>query len=332
MNSNLIAEFEKLVKQIKFEIGNNPSKKESITYRFKLKNIANTLEIIKRFKTEITNSDQLKGIKGVGKGSLNRIDEILTTGKLSEIVIDEENDKLISIMTELETIIGIGKTISYDLVYNKNVRSIDDLVNKYENGEIELNHQIIMGLKYKDILLEKIPRQVVTDVKNYLTDVIFKYNNLIKMYVCGSYRRKLPFSGDIDILIVHPKIITREQLENSKNHLIAIVDILKKDNFIIDDITNQDYTVVYRGFCKYDDNIMRLDLKYVPAESEFYSLVYYTGGQLTNISLRKLAVHLGYKLSEYALTGLYDNKSVKCDSERCVYEALNLEYVEPEFR
>src|SRR4051812_48373490 len=89
-NKFLITELEKLIKQIMFEMNYAKNTKERLVYNFRWQAIEKVVDIIKKFPEKITSIDQLRGIKGIGKGSLNRIDEILRTGKLSEINPEQE--------------------------------------------------------------------------------------------------------------------------------------------------------------------------------------------------------------------------------------------------
>jgi len=331
MNQQIIKEFNRLISQIKFDITNNPSKKDKTINLYRLKQVQNVLNIIKDYKKEIKNGKELAHIKGVGKGSVARIDEILKTGTLSEITTTEDQDKQLDIMDQLTEIIGIGQVSAYEFVNKFGIKSADDLLKKYNEGEIELPHQIIMGLKYKDLVKKNIQRDEINQIKEFLIKEIFKIDTKLNLYICGSYRRNKQTSGDIDVLITHPDIKTKSQLSNNTNYLMAFVDRLKKDKFILDDITNDQYEVVYRGFCKYKDNpVRRIDIKYVPYDSEAFALLHYTGSDVFNQRVREVAKNLGYKLNEY---GLYKGfKSIKCDSEKCILEMLGFEYIEPQDR
>jgi hypothetical protein len=59
-------------------------KKERIANDFRWQAIERVIDIIKEFPHKIISSSQLKGIKGSVRDR-DRIDEILSTGKLSEI-------------------------------------------------------------------------------------------------------------------------------------------------------------------------------------------------------------------------------------------------------
>ena len=75
MNKLIIDQFEALALQTKQTEGNS----------FRVKSHYKVIKILKSIDFKIENSTQVKDIKGIGKSSLKRIDEILENGKLSEI-------------------------------------------------------------------------------------------------------------------------------------------------------------------------------------------------------------------------------------------------------
>jgi DNA polymerase/3'-5' exonuclease PolX len=151
INSNIIIEFEKLVNFIQQHIESLTDTELITLNTFRLKQIKNALIIIKNYNTEITidNIKEFGQIQGIGKGTFNRIKEIIKTGKLEEINIckhtTNENNKIIK---ELESITGIGHIGALKLL-KIGVRSIEDLKNKIDLGEIKVNNKIKLGLGLK---------------------------------------------------------------------------------------------------------------------------------------------------------------------------------------
>ena len=201
MNKLLIDQFKLLTKQIKFDIDFSSEKKQMI-HMFRLKSIQQVIKILEKYFKEIISSDQLIGIKNVGKKSLARIDEILKTGKLSEIKISDDIDKYLNIISDLEDVFGIGRKKAYELFKKHNVVSIDDLKQKYKNGEIDLPNNIAKGLQYIGEIQDKIPREEIDKMSNILTNTTLEIDPKLYGVVCGSYRRQLPVSGDIDYIII----------------------------------------------------------------------------------------------------------------------------------
>jgi DNA polymerase/3'-5' exonuclease PolX len=135
------------------------------------------------------------------------------------------------------------------------------------------------------------------------------------------------------MLIVHPSIKTKKDMEKSKiNYLKLFIEKLIEDKFIIDSLTDIDVPTKYMGLCKFKDNpIRRIDIRFIPYESYYYAMLYFTGSKDFNKKMRLIAINMNYTLNEY---GLYDdkNKLFKVNSEKEIFDLLNMEYVDPQFR
>jgi len=342
-NENLVLQLNKLVEQIKYDIDNpDPKlpKQEKIGNIYRLKNIRNAIEIIKKYPKTIKSGKDLEHISGIGQGIMNRIDEILKSGKLKEVVLKTKEKKYMNNIEELEQIIGIGRKTAYDLVMNHNIKSINELKKSYKNGTINLPDNILIGLKYHELYKRNIPRKEIDKINVYLSNIISKINkndDNINITICGSYRRGKLISNDIDILMTHKNIKTKLDIKTKKNYLHKIVNILKKEKFLVDDITFDKYEYKYMGFSKFKNNpIRRIDIRYVPYNSYYAAILYFTGSGEFNSKMRNIAKLLGFRLNEY---GLYkvdkktnNLKSLKINSEKDIFDYLDMEYLEPEQR
>ena len=329
MNKNIIDQFNKLIKLIQIE---NSSEKNSKIYNvniFRIANLKKVLSIISNYKSKIINSNQLASFKGVGKGTLNRIDEILKTGYLKEINELEKKYKNVfkrnDLINELSDVIGIGHSIASNLIDTYKIKSLDELIKNVNNGQIIVNDKIKLGLKYVGKYEPKIKRNIITEIYNLMLDYI-KETNII---ICGSYRRGLPQSSDIDVLVCDLNLLFKEQMKTS-NILNRVINKLKQIGLITDDITSSTVLTKYMGFCKYKSKVYRIDIRLVPYESLYPALIYFTGSYQLNTIMRINAKKLGYKLNEY---GLYkNNELIYISEEKELFEILKMEYLEPEQR
>lgn len=148
-NNEIIKQFKLLVEQIKLDIDFS-SGKQQLVHSYRLGAVKKVLEILEKFSDKIVSSDQLANTKGVGDKSLKRIDEILKTGKLSEIKITEESSKYLKVITELEEVFGIGRKKAYDLFMKHSIQSIDDLKQKAKDKLIELPDNILKVLNMSE--------------------------------------------------------------------------------------------------------------------------------------------------------------------------------------
>jgi DNA polymerase/3'-5' exonuclease PolX len=325
--------FTDLTRQIKIDIENS-SGKEKIQNTFRLQSIHNAIKILSRLKDKDITINSIKDLKGIGSGTIRRIEEIIKTGKLSEIKITAKDEKFLKIMEELEESYGIGKKTAYTLFKKHNIRSIEDLIKKVKSGEIELSDVALKGLKYYGKINTKIPRKIIDSAREVLLDVLFKIDPELFGAICGSYRRMKNESGDIDLIVIHPKIRTKSDLKKNK-YFQTVIKTLKINGFIIESLTGDDVESKYMGIFQYGGTIGRIDIRFIPYESFYFAYLYFTGGKDLNKDMRLIASTLGYKLNEY---GLYKNnkdgsvKSVKVESEKEIFDILGLNYLQPQDR
>lgn len=344
INQKIIEEFTKLLEQAKYQADISKDKKEQVSNSFRIRQIKNVLDILKNYPKEITSGEDLKDVAGVGKGSVQRINEILEKGKLSEIKLKSQNKKEMEYIEELEKVINIGRKKAIELVREKNIKSIEDLKKAIKTNKIEVNDKILLGLKYFDKFKQNIPRQEIVETEMFLKSEIKKIDPELFLIICGSFRRLKLTSNDIDVLITHPKVKTFEDKEKNTNYLAKFITHLKKINFLKDDLTDKNYITKYMGFSKYKNNpIRRIDIRYVAYESYYPALLYFTGSGNFNKKMREIAISLGYKLNEYGLykiveeTDRFGNtvkqeKMVKVDSEKDIFDKLGMDYLDPKDR
>ena len=305
MNSIIINELDTLISSLLYDKPPN--------FSFKVNTFRKTITIIQNLDFQIKSAEELKNIKGIGKGTLERINEILKNGKLIENkkIVEKKNN--INDFNKLQTITGIGPSKAKQLI-EKNI-SFENLINNPTESILEnLTHHQLIGVKYYHDLLKRINSSIIYDIEKYLQKFDFTFN------ICGSYRRQKETSGDIDILILEEKKTLKD-----------IVKILTEHKFIIDNLTDDGKTK-YMGICKTPkSHAMRIDIRLIPKKSYPFALLYFTGSKKTNTYMRNIAIKAGYKLSEY---GLYDknNNSILLDTEKDIFEFLHLPYLSPDKR
>ena len=308
MNSTIVANFQMLIENLYAEKPSN--------YSFKINSFKKTIDIINNLNFEITSTEQLKNIKGIGKGTLERISEIIKSGKLKE---NQNNTNTnISEFKLLQTITGIGPAKATALI--KNNITFNDLIYKpTEESLNQLTHHQLLGIKYYHDLNKKIPRDIITSFISLLNKIKKKIN--FSFTVCGSYRREKDFSSDIDVLILE------------ENHsLNSIVELLKNKNILVDDLTTKGNTK-YMGICKLPNfpQFMRIDIRLIPSNSYPFAILYFTGSKQNNTYMRNQAIKLNLKLNEYGLFDK-DNNPILLKTEEDIFKYLNIQYKHPNQR
>jgi DNA polymerase/3'-5' exonuclease PolX len=341
MNQTLKTEFGKLISKYQQEYDET---KQSNT-RFKINSSKKTLRLLNTLDFEITNGNQLSDYNGIGKKTIDKINEILTEGKLSSVSsINTQNEtnhttKLNSNMNNIKhltRITGIGPVKAKTLLSSKiTLETLKTLLKQNNIDKLKelLTHHQLIGLIYLKDIETRIPYSRIQEIEIYLSQIIKSIDEKLNMTICGSYRRKKPDSGDIDILIHH-------KTKNSPEFLKKFIVHLKKQQFLIDDLTKEGSTK-YMGICKYKNSpAMRIDIRYIKKSQVPSSILYFTGSGEFNKNMRTYAIKNGYKLNEYGLFRIYkinnsqESKETKIQTktEKDIFTRLSLNYIEPENR
>ena len=154
---------------------------------------------------------------------------------------------------------------------------------------IKLSTQMKLGIKYKDILIDKIPRILITRLESFISDILYSIDKNFISVICGYYRRQKDFSSDVDVLITNKNLILKD---NSKNYLKIVIDALSK-YLIIDNLTIN-YNTHFQGFISFKNipdlpnsydktmfdvnkNVIRIDIILVPEQYFYTALMHFTG-------------------------------------------------------
>lgn len=356
INTKIIEILSKLITQISNENKSETDTELKKKNQWRVRSLIKAVGILKDFSEKITSGKQSLEIPGIGKGIADRIDEILQTGTLSELKADMgETDESIAIKS-LITIHAIGEKHALDFYRKYGVRSAEELISLWKSGGIvvgkyQLSKQMEIGLKYYHDFLKKIPRQEIDEFNERLKE-IFKSiereqsnpashgsHGKLTFEICGSYRRKKDFSGDIDVLFTHSDFKTKEELESSKiNYLKLVVDKLIEENILIDSL-DQNIDKYFKGVIRVREGgaARRIDIMIIPLWSFPTAVLHATGSGDFNQDIRIHAMKKGYTLSQHGLFKLGSNGKPEEDpipisSEEEVFEILGINYIPPEER
>ncbi len=295
-------------------------------YRTAARNIESLSEDIE----DVHGRGELEEIEGVGESISEKIAEYLETGELGyyeELKADLPID--IEALTSVE---GVGPKTAKQLYLDLNIQTLEDLERAAEEGKIadlegfgETSQQNI--LEHIELAKESQERMLLGRAFPIAEEVEARLRGLDafdQVDVVGSFRRRRPTVGDIDILA-----------------------------------TAADPTVAMEQFCTHDDvkevlsrgetkssvvvaGDLQMDLRIV-GETEYGSaLVYFTGSKDHNITLRNRAIDRDWKLNEYGLfdvsgagnaeDGQRAGERIASATETEVYDALDLAWIPPELR
>lgn len=290
---------------------------------FKLKALKKVIPQIVSHDFPIVSGDHAKScLHGVGKGFADRIDEILETGTLKELVEDDDDE--VTAVEQLSRVTGIGPTNAKKLYEENGISTIEELREAVSRGDVELTHHRAIGLKYLEQFEQRIPAAEVKKAETLLLKAVGKIDPKLILTICGSYRRGCPSCGDVDVLITHPEAKTEG------TYLTQLVDTLKEIGFLIDHLTESG-NKKYMGVCRVVSVARRIDIRFVDYASYYAALMYFTGSKHFNIAVRRRALEMGYSLNEYGLHEADDESKtpIPVDSEKEIFDLLGIDYVAP---
>jgi hypothetical protein len=212
----------------------------------------------------------------------------------------------------------------------------------------QLTHHQLTGIKYFHHISEKIPRAEIVKMEKLLKITANHINPDLQIQCCGSYRRGRERSGDIDALMCHSELKTKDEVEAyfaSKNNILqSYVNLLTECGFIVDHLT-EGGTSKYMGLCKIPKDeyavYRRIDIRFVPYYSFGTALLYFTGSKNFNTDMRRVALSKNYTLSEYGIFEYKKNpetkkkekgKQLPTITEEDVFNILGMEYKTPKER
>jgi DNA polymerase (family 10) len=299
--------------------GENPFKSRAYV------NAARTIETLSEPLEKLVAEHRLGEIKGIGEALQQKIEELVTTGKLPYYE-DLKASTPAGLLSMLE-IPGLGPKKVKVLYDELRIETVEQLEGACKQGIVAKLKGF--GEKTQLNILEGIERRRAYAAKHLLSDVLPLSESLlealrshpavVRCSGAGSLRRSREIIGDIDLLASSKK---PAEVMRFFSELPGIEKVLAKGD--------TKTSVILEGG-------IQADLRVVSDAEYVFALMYFTGSKQHNIVLRQRAIDRGLRLNEY---GLFRAKAetrdpallVKCNTEEEVYQELGLHYIPPEMR
>ena len=323
----------------------------------------NAADTISKFRDKITSSDQLVGIKGFGKSTLEDVDEFLKTGSTArhkDLYINsssKDNEKR-EIINLFLSVYGIGPQ-NAEYYYGLGYRDLQSL---YNSGL--LNDKQRIGVYYRDDISQRIPRSEIeyfgyelskriptTAYVDYFTRNIYPiFNDTIPKGDIIRGREKYRGQQNIVSTIVDETTgriepiwhiagsYRRNESSSGDIDLLAryidmnyLLGVLQEMGFIVAELAYGE--TKYMGIIKVHPNAVarRIDIRIFNPNDYIYGLLYFTGSPKFNVLMRTRANELGASLNEYGLVDFYGT-SYPVNNEEEVFKLLGIVYLTPEQR
>ena len=272
-------------------------------------------EYIMSYPNNIKDLNELKGKPNIGPAILEKLEEFISTGTLK--IIEREKNNPINILSD---VYGIGPKKAQELV-DQGITTIDQL---RANQTQLLNDTQIVGLKYYEDILKRIPRSEIDCYNTLLKELFEEQLKDISYEIVGSYRRRASDSGDIDIILT----------SNSQTTFKNFIDILIRKKIIIEVLSRGPSKCLVITRISPSSIARRVDFLFTSKEEYPFSILYFTGSKIFNTVMRNQALTMGLTMNEHGLYKIENKKKVEkvehnFETERDIFKYLNMEYKEP---
>jgi len=306
---------------------------------------------LRRQTAKITTEEEAYHLPNIGRRLAAKIEEIACTNKLQrlEYANDEPLDQALETFLKIYDV-GTSRANKW---IAQGFRTLDDLRQK---ADLTTNQRI--GIDRYDDLNTRIPRDEIAALFAFIKREAAQLDPNVELLVGGSYRRGSDSSGDIDI------IVTKKGTNSSAGlvpFLEELVAVLTRKGFLVAVLAalhahrpgKDGPGSKWHGCCvlpaenqgggKAAPQIWRrIDFLLVPESEYGAALIYFTGNDIFNRSMRLLASKKGMRLNQ---RGLYkevmrgknrikvtEGELLEGRDEKRIFELLGVKWREPSER
>ena len=294
------------------------------------------MSALRNYPTKVWTEEEALCIPKIGARLAKKIQEIACTKRLRRLdnARAEPADQVLQTFMQ---VYGAGFAQASKWI-SLGFTTLDEVL---EKGDVTENQRI--GIEHFADFNSRIPRAEVEQHGNIVRKAVQKMDPAFEVIVGGSYRRGAKDSGDIDCIITHP---TCDASQIRQIVLDQLVPKLMKSGFLVAGLatTNEDKGSKWHGAsCLPSATIWRrIDLLLVPADELGAALIYFTGNDIFNRSLRLLASTKKMRLNQRGLykgfirganrEKLTDGELVEGKDEKKIFAALGVPWRPPEHR
>ncbi|RMZ85261.1 hypothetical protein DV738_g151, partial [Chaetothyriales sp. CBS 135597] len=244
----------------------------------------------------VRTKEEALSIRGIGKSIAEKIEEISTTGHLRKLEMAEADPQEQRLMVFMG-IYGVGLKQAR-MWLNQGHRTLEDLL---QNAELTPSQRI--GAEHYQDFQARIPREEVRKHAAIVSEVLGSVDSELQVIIGGSYRRGKPDCGDIDLLIT--------KADAGLGHIRTLmtqyaIPELEKRGFLKAELSSShsdDSGSKWHGASALPGSSVwrRLDLLYMPWDERGAAMIYFTGNDIFNRSMRLLASWKGMRLNQHGL-------------------------------
>ncbi len=284
--------------------------------------VARTIADLASDINDLAARGELAGLPGVGKGSAQKIEELLRTGHIG--LRDQLLAEVPGSLLKLLDIPSVGPKKVALLWKQCGIKSLEDLKAAIRAGKLDglkgfgvrSIEQIRRGIEFLERSAGRTRLGDAWMVAERFRTALLAVEGVRRVEHAGSLRRGRETVGDLDLLCV---AADGQRVIHQFTTLPGVSEVLAAGG-----TKGSVLAEVQPG------QTIQVDLRVVPEESFGAAWQYFTGSKEHNIRLRELAIKRGWSLNEYGLTE--GQRVVASATEEQIYSALGLPWIPPELR
>lgn len=311
------------------------------------------ISTLRRQTTKITTEEEAYRLPAIGPRLAAKIEEIVTTDRLQRLQY-ADNDPMTPVLQVFLKIYDVGMARASKWIAQGH-RTLDDLL---EKADLTANQRL--GTERYEDLNTRIPRAEVEALADHVRRAAAGLDPGVELLVGGSYRRGADSSGDIDFIVTKKGTASSDDLVP---FLEELVSRLTEEKFLVAALaahkpgsgSGGGGGSKWHGCCvlplaegraalgeSFRPRWRRIDFLLVPETEYGAALIYFTGNDIFNRSIRLLASRKGMRLNQ---RGLYrevmrgpqrikvtEGELVEGRDERRIFEILGVKWREPRDR
>lgn len=280
---------------------------------------AESLNSLARDASEYWQEGKLTEIPGVGKAIAEKIDELLSTGKLG--FLEKLEAEVPPSLVDLLQVPDLGPKKAALFWKQLGITTLEELEAAAREGKLrglagmgeKSEAKVLAGIEALARRGNRIPLWHAWPLAQKLLAFLREVPGVEAVEMAGSLRRMRATVGDLDILAASKD---PHKVMEAFTHKPDVVRVLGSGDT--------------KSSVEFEHGL-RAQLWVHPPERFGTALQYATGSKDHNVRLRELALKKGLSLSEHALTG-EDGTEILCATEEEVYRRLGLPWILPELR
>ncbi len=282
-------------------------------------NAARTIrDMSHRLSDLVRNGEDLTNYPNIGKGTAERIQEIVETGTCK--TLQEAREHMPAHLIDLLRLPALGPKKVKQLHDALGIANLEELQKACEEHRVRdlkgfgerTEEKILKGIEFLATVAGRTLLKEAEEHALALGHYLESLNSVRHWQLAGSFRRVQETIGDLDILV------------EAKDRDLALKEIAAYNN--IEEILSQ-------GAEKISVRLfggLQVDFRFFEHDAFGAALMYFTGSKSHNIILRQRAQKRNWKLSEYGL--FKDETRLAGATEAEIYEKLGMQWIPPELR